>query len=82
MHINLTPELQALVARKVSSGLYNNQSEVVREALRLMAHRDEEQVHRRESLRRSLRVGLDQAERGELTDAAAVIAELRADHPE
>ena len=36
MNVSLTPELKKLVQRKVKSGLYNNASEVVREALRLM----------------------------------------------
>lgn len=36
MHISLTPELQNLVKDKVDSGLYNNASEVIREALRFM----------------------------------------------
>lgn len=34
MHISLTPELGDAVKAKVQSGLYNNASEVVREALR------------------------------------------------
>ena len=36
MHVSLTPELEARVKAKVESGLYNNASEVVREALRFM----------------------------------------------
>ncbi len=36
MHISLTPELENIVKEKVASGLYNNASEVVREALRFM----------------------------------------------
>lgn len=36
MHVSLTPELEAIVKHKVESGLYNNASEVVREALRFM----------------------------------------------
>lgn len=36
MHVSLTPELEAIVKNKVESGLYNNASEVVREALRFM----------------------------------------------
>ncbi len=35
MHVSLTPELERMVKSKVQSGLYNNASEVVREALRL-----------------------------------------------
>lgn len=36
MNVSLTPELERLVREKVASGLYNNASEVVREALRTM----------------------------------------------
>lgn len=35
MNVSLTPELERLVREKVATGLYNNASEVVREALRL-----------------------------------------------
>ena len=34
MHISLTDRLEAWVRAKVESGLYNNASEVIREALR------------------------------------------------
>lgn len=34
MNISLTPELETAVKAKVKSGLYNNASEVIREALR------------------------------------------------
>lgn len=34
MNISLTPELEKAVEAKVQSGLYNNASEVIREALR------------------------------------------------
>jgi len=36
MHVSLTPELEARVKKKVASGMYNNASEVIREALRFM----------------------------------------------
>lgn len=36
MNVNLTPQLEDLVKKKVASGLYNSAGEVVREALRLM----------------------------------------------
>ncbi len=36
MHLSLTPKLEGFVREKVQSGLYNNASEVVREALRLL----------------------------------------------
>ena len=77
MNVNLTPELEALVRRKVRSGLYNNQSEVVREALRLLAEQERLREVHLEKLRRALAEGLEQAERGELLDGPEVVAELR-----
>ena len=40
MNISLTPTLEKFVQDKVASGLYNSVSEVIREALRLMASKD------------------------------------------
>jgi putative addiction module CopG family antidote len=40
MNVSLTTALEAFVRRKVASGLYNNASEVIREALRLMVTRE------------------------------------------
>jgi len=40
MNVSLTPELEKYVRRKVASGLYNNASEVIREALRLFVARE------------------------------------------
>lgn len=44
MHLSLTPKLEEFVKSKVNAGLYNNASEVVREALRIM--REYETVRR------------------------------------
>ena len=57
MNISLTPELARIVAKKVKSGLYASASEVVREALRLLAHMDE--------LNRRIDLGLAELDRGE-----------------
>lgn len=40
MNLSLTPALERFVRGKVASGLYNNASEVVREALRLLVAAD------------------------------------------
>lgn len=64
MHINLTPQLEAMVREKVDSGLYNNASEVIREALRIM---DEHERVRREALKAALAIGQAQLDRGEGT---------------
>ena len=78
MNVNLTPDLEALIQRKVQSGLYNNQSEVVREALRLLADQDRLSEAHLEKLRGALNEGLIQADRGELLDGPQVISEVRA----
>jgi len=40
MNVSLTPELEKYIRRKVASGLYNNASELIREALRLLVARE------------------------------------------
>jgi antitoxin ParD1/3/4 len=59
LNVNLTPRLEELVRRKVSSGRYNSASEVVREALRIMEAHDELQSLKMEQLRRDIRDGLN-----------------------
>ena len=66
MHISLTPELESRVKAKVDSGLYNNASEVIREALRFMdTHEDWIHEIKLASLREQLKAGMDQMDRGE-----------------
>jgi antitoxin ParD1/3/4 len=77
VNINLTPELEEFVQRKVRSGLYNNQSEVVREALRLLAQHDEVRLAHLERLRAGVAEGIAQADAGQLLDGRKVIEELR-----
>lgn len=77
MNVSLTPELERLVQEKVSSGLYNNQSEVVREALRLLAEQDKLREARLAHLREALTEGLAQAARGELVDGRNAVTKLR-----
>ncbi len=59
MNISLTPHLEDLVKGKVESGFYNSASEVMREALRLLAERDQLRDLRLEELRREIQKGID-----------------------
>jgi antitoxin ParD1/3/4 len=63
MNVSLTPQLETMIRQRVESGRYNNASEVVREALRLL-----EDHERLQHLRSLLAVGLEQERRGELVD--------------
>jgi antitoxin ParD1/3/4 len=61
MHISLTPELENAVKAKVQSGLYNNASEVIREALRQSLARENENAW----LAREAAIGYAQLESGQ-----------------
>ncbi|WP_290523049.1 type II toxin-antitoxin system ParD family antitoxin [Alcanivorax sp.] len=66
MHISLTPELESRIKAKVESGLYNNASEVIREALRFMdTHEDWIHEIKLARLREQLKVGTDQLDQGQ-----------------
>jgi antitoxin ParD1/3/4 len=65
MNISLTPSLEALVQEKVASVFYNNASEVVREALRLMHERDQVDAAKLERLRKEAALGFEALDRGE-----------------
>jgi antitoxin ParD1/3/4 len=66
MHVSLTPELESRVKAKVASGMYNNASEVIREALRFMeTHEAWIQEVKLARLREQLAVGIAQLDRGE-----------------
>lgn len=68
MHVSLTPELEARVKAKVESGLYNNASEVIREALRFMETHDEWiRVLKLAKLKEQLGVGIEQIAQGQST---------------
>ena len=77
MNVSLTPELEALVNQKVSSGMYHSASEVIREALRLLKEQDDLRQYRLERLRKEISIGLEQLDRGEGIPAKVVFEKLR-----
>ncbi len=65
MNVSLTPELESFVKRKVSTGLYNSVSEVIREALRLLEEKEVIKSMKLQALRGDIQQGLDSLDRGE-----------------
>ena len=66
MNVSLTPELMHIIQAKVESGLYNNASEVVREAIRQMdTYAELMYEFRLARLKEALAEGGRQAEAGE-----------------
>lgn len=70
MNVNLTPQLEEMVRAKVSSGLYNSASEVIREALRLMEREDQVRTATLAQLRQDIQEGLDSGRAGDLDPEA------------
>ena len=68
MNFSLTPSLEQFVRDLAESGDYNNASEVVREALRLLKLVEERRQLRMERLRAAVREGDDAVLRGDYTD--------------
>ncbi len=68
MNVSLTPELESAVREKVASGLYNNASEVMRDALRLMLKRDELGDLHHDWLRAEVEIGWQAAVRGNFAE--------------
>ena len=77
VNVSLTPELEEYVAQKVQEGLYRSQSEVVRQALRLLKEQDRLLEARINQIRADVAVGLEQADRGELIPMDQVEARLK-----
>ena len=71
-NVHLTPELEKFARKCVKSGRYNNVSEVVRSALRLMQERE----NRRRDFAEMLDAARAEADREGVHDAEAVAAEM------
>lgn len=69
--------LDQFVADLLKSGLYQSQSEVLREGLRFLKEREELKQLRLSELRKEIAIGSAEAERGEFVDGEDTFAEIR-----
>ena len=65
MNFSLTPNLEQFVREKATGGEYNNASEVVREALRIMKRVEEQRELKMQNLRKAIKAGDDDISRGD-----------------
>jgi antitoxin ParD1/3/4 len=77
MNVNLGTVFDQFIAQLLETGLYQSQSEVVREGLRLLKEREELKNLRLAELRKEIAIGSKQADRGEFVDGAEAFAEIR-----
>ena len=67
MNVSLTPQLESLIRQKVDSGRYNNASEVVRQALRLLDAEEQQEAW----LRARITEAEEQVRRGGVLEMSA-----------
>jgi antitoxin ParD1/3/4 len=77
MNVNLGSVFDNFVADLLKTGLYQSQSEILREGLRLLKEREELKGLRLAELRREIALGASQADRGEFVDGAKTFAQIR-----
>jgi len=77
MNVNLGSVFDNFIAELLKTGLYQSQSEVVREGLRLLKEREELKNLRLAELRREIAIGIEQADRGEFVDGPEAFAKIR-----
>lgn len=69
MNISIAPEFENFVNAKLASGVYGSASEMVGDALRLLAERDELRQIRIAKLNHEIQLGLDDVANGRVITA-------------
>ena len=67
MNVSISRDLEQYVQEKVKSGRYPSASEVIDEGLRLLKKRDEAEHKKHEELRAEIAIGIEQADRGQVS---------------
>lgn len=65
MNVSLTPKLEDFVKQKVSTGMYNSVSEVIREALRLLEEKEALKAMKLKALKTEIQEGVDSLDNGQ-----------------
>ncbi|MDB9392936.1 ribbon-helix-helix domain-containing protein [Microcystis aeruginosa] len=78
--IQLTPEIEDLIAQQIKTGKYQDDLAVIEEGLRLLAERDRIYRGRFEELKREVMIGVQELKRGESFDEREVINRLKANN--
>lgn len=71
-NINLTPEQDAFVSEIIEAGDYQNASEAIRDAVRLLQQRRREDALKLKVLRSQLKAGVEALKRGDFVEVDEV----------
>ncbi|MCP4271606.1 MAG: type II toxin-antitoxin system ParD family antitoxin [Gammaproteobacteria bacterium] len=78
MNVNLSPTFDSYIRKQLESGIYNNASEVIREALRLKMQQDEIYNTKIDALRAAIIKGEESGESSSF-DIQEIIGEAKRD---
>jgi antitoxin ParD1/3/4 len=77
MQLNLPPDLETLIHKRLSSGAYTNAEDVLRHALEAQDAEESWTDEERHALSAHIEEGYQQAERGELIDSEQARGEIQ-----
>ncbi len=77
MNVNLGPVFDKFVGKLLTSGLYQSQSEILREGLRLLKEREDVKNLRLQEFRKDLAIGIEQADHGNFVDGEKAFQKIR-----
>ena len=77
--IQLTPEIENLIAQQIKTGKYQDDLAVIQEGLRLLAERDGIYRGRFEQLKQEVMIGVEELRRQEGINGEEVFSELEED---
>ena len=78
MQLNIPPDLETLINKRLSSGAYSSAEDVLRRALEAQDAEESWTDEERRALSAHIEEGYQQAERGELIDGAQARQEIQA----
>jgi antitoxin ParD1/3/4 len=77
MNISLTKTLENFIHQKVKEGLYHSSSEVIREALRGMIHKESAREQQLAQLNQDIEFGVRQIDEGQIVEGSEVFKHLK-----
>ena len=77
MKLLLSPALQVFLDEQIQSGKYQSEEDLYRTALQAFADREQLLQAKREELREAVRIGTEQADRGDKIDGETVMDSFR-----
>lgn len=77
MTVELRPEIEALIQKRLQSGAFSSAEEVIERALEFLSAEEDWLADNRDTIAAQIQEGWDEAQRGELTDGENLRAEMQ-----